>query len=73
MKFLIDAQLPPALARLLISLGHEALHVVEAELLGSTDQAIWNYAVANTRAIITKDEDFKNILLLAAAPTTPVI
>lgn len=73
MKFLIDAQLPPALARLLSSLGHDALHVVEAALVGSTDHAIWNYAVADTRTIITKDEDFKNILLLASAPTTPVI
>jgi predicted nuclease of predicted toxin-antitoxin system len=73
MKFLIDAQLPPALARLIISLGHEALHVEEAGILGATDQAIWNYAIANGQAIITKDEDFKNILLLTSPPTTPVI
>lgn len=73
MKFLIDAQLPPALARLITSLGHEAIHVEEAGILGTTDQAIWNYAIANGQAIITKDEDFKNILVLTSAPTTPVI
>ena len=73
MKFLIDAQLPPALAHLIISLGHEALHVEEAGILGATDQEIWNYAIANGQTIITKDEDFKNILLLAPAPTTPVV
>ena len=73
MKFLIDAQLPPALARLIISLGHEALHVEEAGILLSTDQAIWNYAVANTQTIITKDEDFKNMLLLASTEKTPVV
>ncbi|WP_397220135.1 DUF5615 family PIN-like protein [Nocardioides sp. AE5] len=29
MRFLIDTQLPPALARLLVSRGHEAEHVVD--------------------------------------------
>ncbi len=47
MNFLIDAQLPPALARLIISLGHGAVHVEEVGILLATDQAIWNYAVAN--------------------------
>jgi predicted nuclease of predicted toxin-antitoxin system len=73
MNFLVDAQLPPALARLIISLGHEAIHVEEAGILLSTDQAIWNYAVANTQTIITEDEDFKNILLLTTAQTIPVV
>jgi predicted nuclease of predicted toxin-antitoxin system len=73
MNFLIDAQLPPALARLIISLGHGAVHVEEVGILLATDQAIWNYAVANAQTIITKDEDFKNILLLASLPVTPVV
>ncbi|MDF0673888.1 MAG: DUF5615 family PIN-like protein [Nitrospira sp.] len=73
MNFLIDAQLPPALSQLIISLGHGAVHVEEAGILFATDQAIWDYAVANTQTIITKDEDFKNILLLASTPTTPVV
>lgn len=73
MNFLIDAQLPPALARFIISLGHEAVHVEEVGILLSTDQAIWNYAVANAQTIITKDEDFKNILLLTSAQTTPEV
>jgi hypothetical protein len=30
MNFLVDAQLPPALARLITSLGHNAVHVEEA-------------------------------------------
>lgn len=33
MNFLIDAQLPPVLARLITALGHNAIHVEEAELL----------------------------------------
>lgn len=73
MKFLIDAQLPPALAHLINSLGYEAVHVEEVNILLSTDQAIWSYAVANAQIIITKDEDFKNLLLLASSQKTPVI
>lgn len=40
MNFLIDAQLPPALARLITSVGHNAVHVEEAKLLLATDEAI---------------------------------
>lgn len=73
MNFLIDAQLPPALARLILSLGHHAVHVEEAGLLLSTDRAIWDHAVAHAQIIITKDEDFKNLLLLASAQKTAVV
>lgn len=73
MNFLIDAQLPPALARLITSFGHHAVHVEEAKLLLATDQAIWDYAVTHQHIIITKDEDFKNMLLLTATSRTPVV
>ncbi len=73
MNFLVDAQLPPALARLIISLGHDAVHVENASLLLATDEAIWDYALQHRRIIITKDEDFKNMLLLAATRRAPVV
>ena len=73
MNFLIDAQLPPALARLITSLGHKAVHDEEATMLLATDEAIWNYAIKHQHIIITKDEDFKNMLLLTATSRTPVV
>ena len=73
MNFLIDAQLPPALARLITPLGHLAVHVEEAKLLLATDEAIWDYALKHQHIIITKDEDFKNILLLTATRRTPIV
>lgn len=73
MNFLIDAQLPPALARLITSLGHHAVHVEEATLLLATDEAIWAYALQHQHIIITKDEDFKNVLLLSVTSRTPVV
>ena len=73
MNFLIDAQLPPALARLIISFGHQAVHVEEATLLLAADETIWDYALQHQHIIVTKDEDFKNMLLLATTSRTPVV
>lgn len=58
MRFLVDAQLPPALARWLASSGHPTEHVAERNLAGAKDRAVWDDAVATNAAIITKDEDF---------------
>lgn len=45
MKFLVDAQLPPALTRFLVSLGEDAIHVLDAGLLEATDSEIWDFAI----------------------------
>ncbi|HYY29052.1 MAG TPA: DUF5615 family PIN-like protein [Chthoniobacterales bacterium] len=45
MKFLVDNQLPRALATLLENLGHHAVHVLDVELSQVDDLAIWAYAV----------------------------
>ena len=58
MKFLVDAQLPPALARWLRDAGHEAQHVEDIGLREAGDQAIWTHALLTSAIIVTKDEDF---------------
>ncbi len=58
MRFVVDAQLPPALARALSELGHEAVHVADIGLNGATDFTIWKEAAQRGAAILTKDEDF---------------
>lgn len=58
MKFLIDAQLPPALAAWLLERGHETQAVREVGLREADDEAIWAYAQRTGAAILTKDEDF---------------
>ena len=58
MKFIVDARLPPALARLLRESGCDAFAVREIGLREANDAAIWRYAVQQQAAIITKDEDF---------------
>ena len=58
MRFLIDAQLPPALARWLTANGHMAEHVADRHLAAASDAAIWDCALQEASAIVTKDEDF---------------
>jgi predicted nuclease of predicted toxin-antitoxin system len=57
-RFLIDAQLPPALARRLTALGHVAEHVDDAGLASASDRRIWDYALNHSAVIVTRDEDF---------------
>ncbi|MFA5263018.1 MAG: DUF5615 family PIN-like protein [Opitutaceae bacterium] len=58
MKFLIDAQLPPALARWLQEAGHEAAHLQDLGLRDADDAVVWATAQRTGAIIITKDEDF---------------
>jgi predicted nuclease of predicted toxin-antitoxin system len=58
MRFLADAQLPPALVIWLREQGHEAEAVREAGLREAGDGAIWAYALRTGAVILTKDEDF---------------
>lgn len=58
MRFLIDEQLPPALATWLAGQGHEAERVYQLGLLGCSDAEIGRLAVERAAVIVTKDEDF---------------
>ena len=58
MRFFVDAQLPPALARWLVAAGHQAEHVADRGLQDASDTTIWNSAMLEQAVILTKDEDF---------------
>jgi predicted nuclease of predicted toxin-antitoxin system len=60
-KFLVDNQLPAALARWLAARGLDACHVSDVGLEEASDQCIWDYAVAQGRALVSKDEDFLHL------------
>jgi predicted nuclease of predicted toxin-antitoxin system len=57
-RFIVDAQLPPALARALTLAGHPSEAVRNLGLREADDESIWNHAAAQQLVIITKDEDF---------------
>lgn len=68
MRFLVDAQLPPALARRLEALGHVAEHVADRGMASASDDVIHNYAAGVGAVIVTKDEDFAVRRLLVDGP-----
>ncbi|HEY8696171.1 MAG TPA: DUF5615 family PIN-like protein [Rhizomicrobium sp.] len=63
MRFLIDAQLPPRLARMLRRAGHDADHVLDLGLLAKPDVQIWSHAARTGAIILTKDSDFAAMCL----------
>ena len=69
MRFLVDAQLPPALARRIEALGHAAEHVADIGLAAAADDAIRRHAASTGAIIITKDEDFAVHRVLHGGPT----
>ena len=58
MHFVVDAQLPPTLARVLATWGHTAEHVYDRFPQNVSDLEIWQYAESCGGVIISKDEDF---------------
>jgi predicted nuclease of predicted toxin-antitoxin system len=67
-RFLVDAQLPPALARFLSERGHEAVAVRELSLRDGEDDAIWEVAKRGSYIVVTKDEDFARMALRLGPP-----
>ncbi len=67
MRFLVDAQLPPSLALILGSHGHDAVHLFDVAPRDADDAAIWDLAAKDNRVIVTKDEDFASRSKLAPA------
>jgi predicted nuclease of predicted toxin-antitoxin system len=58
LRFIVDAQLPPALARALERQGFGASYVFDMSLWSASDKTIWNRASDEAAVIITKDADF---------------
>ena len=58
MRFIVDAQLPPALAAWIRGRGHEADHVFDLGMGKADDAAIAGWAVSSQAVVVTKDDDF---------------
>ena len=69
MNFLVDNQLPLALAQHLQTRGLDCQHVLDVGLADGSDAEICRYAEAQDRVIISKDEDF---LHLATRPDAKI-
>ena len=63
MKFLVDNQLPAALARFIESRGCHAKHVLEVGLAEASDTQILRHAEAEGYILVSKDDDFPHLAL----------
>ena len=70
-RFLVDAQLPPALARWIESRGYISEHVHDIASESANDREIWEYARSVNAAIVSKNEDF--FILSSIEPDGPAV
>lgn len=61
MRFLVDNQLPGALARFLRSHGQDAQHVLDLQMDEASDVDIWNLVASQDGALVSKDQDFLHL------------
>jgi len=67
-NFLVDAQLPVRVAKLLSAAGHDAVHTSELpDGNRTTDRSLARLADATDRVVVSKDRDFRNDHLLTAS------
>ena len=67
MKLLFDQNLSPVLSRTLSDYG-ECQHVRDIGLMTAPDTDVWEYALRNDLAIVTKDSDFRHRSSLRGYP-----
>lgn len=63
MRWLLDEMLPPACASKLGERGHDAKSILTAGLPGADDAAVFEYAVAESRVLVTENfTDFAQLV-----------
>ncbi|HLO88272.1 MAG TPA: DUF5615 family PIN-like protein [Nostocaceae cyanobacterium] len=69
MKFLVDAQLPVRLARLLQAAGYDTIHTSDLpNKNATTDLEINAISIQEERIVISKDSDFFDSFIISCQP-----
>lgn len=69
MKFLVDAQLPTRLVKLMQLAGYDTIHTRDLPLQNATtDVEINTISMQQERIVVTKDSDFLNSFLISGEP-----
>lgn len=67
-RLLFDNNLSPRLPAAVRPTFPGSIHVREAGLDRATDREVWEFARAHAYAIVTKDDDFRQLAFLHGAP-----
>ena len=73
MRFLVDENPPPRLAKLLTTAEHDGVHVRDLEAARAPDSRVMTLAVTEDRVIVSADTDFGALLAYARATKPSVI
>lgn len=73
MRMLLDESISHRLAQPLHAAGHDVVHVAELSMLGASDVAVLERAVAESRTLVTADTDFGTLLALSGTTRPSVI
>lgn len=73
MRFLVDANLSPRVARRLSAEGHDAVHVEDVGLGSADDEVILNRAADAGEVIVSADADFGALLALRRQANPSVV
>jgi predicted nuclease of predicted toxin-antitoxin system len=57
MRFVVDNQLSPRLSKFLQDSGHDSVHVAMVGLEAADDRTVWEWAIRESRIVVSKDED----------------
>ncbi|GAA0280854.1 DUF5615 family PIN-like protein [Cryptosporangium japonicum] len=67
MKFLVDENLSPHVAEVLVKSGHDAVHIRDLDAAGAPDSEVMALAAEGGRVIISADTDFGALLAYSRA------
>ncbi len=68
MKLLFDQNLSPKLAGLFAKSFKESKHLQDIKLDSATDTVVWEFAKTEGFSIVTKDNDFNNLVAFFGFP-----